>query len=298
MENQDAENTDAASRIDGSSHDDEVHPAHLKADYASKNIPEVAKLYRSLGMRSYFDGKYLNFYQQPHEGYDPDRTFPEEIERKKAELDDVLWNLLFNEIESSPKWMSFKTASIELAKSYCSYSWMHNNWLTSKILTQLIDSELVPLKSESSGLAMPNTLLSALPAPWGSVIWIFFSIVQFGFLGLVALGLALSEYSAWSLPVVGYMLWSLFFRIRVSINLRKHQEHLSSLCAGLALVRDEAASGCFDSKELATRLRRLEEKGLYVHSLVHALLRLPASTPTPANHHLEGSPSEPEPENW
>lgn len=50
----------------------------------------------------------------------------------------------------------------------------------------------------------------------------------------------------------------------------------------LRLVRDEVASGHYDAEETIRRLRQQEERGLFVHSLVYALLRmnrLPAPAP-------------------
>ena len=43
------------------------------------------------------------------------------------------------------------------------------------------------------------------------------------------------------------------------------------------LIRDEVASGRYDGEETTRRLREQEERGLYVHSLIYALLRLPSA---------------------
>jgi hypothetical protein len=50
----------------------------------------------------------------------------------------------------------------------------------------------------------------------------------------------------------------------------------------LALIREEVASGHYDRNETIRRLRRQEDQGVYVHSLVYPLLRLhrtPAAVP-------------------
>ncbi|MBC8458168.1 MAG: hypothetical protein H8D67_09260 [Deltaproteobacteria bacterium] len=55
----------------------------------------------------------------------------------------------------------------------------------------------------------------------------------------------------------------------------------------LQLIRDEIASGRYDSDENIRRLRQQEKKGLYVHSLLYPLLRLnrtPSAMTTPENH--------------
>lgn len=73
-----------------------THPAHFKADKISNQVPEIAALYRTIGMRSYFDDKYLSFGIDPPTGYVVRDHCPEEIHRKKEQLDEVLWNLTFN----------------------------------------------------------------------------------------------------------------------------------------------------------------------------------------------------------
>jgi hypothetical protein len=48
----------------------------------------------------------------------------------------------------------------------------------------------------------------------------------------------------------------------------------SILTSGLRLIHGEVASGRYDRDETVRRLRHLEAMGLYVHSLIYALLRL------------------------
>ena len=196
----------------------DAHPAHEKADYISTHVPELAALYQSIGMKSYFDGQYLEFGMTPPEGYDPYKPIAEELERKKQQIDNILWELTYNEIENArsierlrPNTAVFKDAAVALAQLYVNLAWLHTPWTTSKILTQVLDSELVPLKEEAFGLRV-----------------------------------------AWS-----------------SSNRRKRK-----LYNQLHLLREEVASGCFDAQELDLRLHKLEEDGLYVQSLCHALLHL------------------------
>lgn len=47
----------------------------------------------------------------------------------------------------------------------------------------------------------------------------------------------------------------------------------------LTLIRDEVASGRYDGDEIIRRLRQQEEQGVYVHSLIYPLLRLPTLGP-------------------
>ena len=76
------------------------HPAHDKAEHISKHVPEVAAIYQALGMRSYYDGKYSSFGLPKPEGYDPHRLIQEDIERRKEQIDEILYYLSCNEIEN------------------------------------------------------------------------------------------------------------------------------------------------------------------------------------------------------
>jgi hypothetical protein len=54
----------------------------------------------------------------------------------------------------------------------------------------------------------------------------------------------------------------------------EERRHPSPRAAALRWVRDEVASSHFDGEETIRRLRQQEERELYVHSLVYALLRM------------------------
>jgi hypothetical protein len=69
----------------------------------------------------------------------------------------------------------------------------------------------------------------------------------------------------WRLPP-----WSYYWRFKVA----RERARLARLAGQLGQVRDEVDSGNYDAQEIAGRLRRYEGEGLYVHSLVYALLRL------------------------
>lgn len=126
------------------------------------------------------------------------------LRRRREELDDLLLGLLrvrhAHETgggrESEPR----ETAR-RLAQLYAGQPWMHTPWLTTCVLTSLLDAELALL-------------------PEGE------------------------------------------------------EEAPGSPAAVLRLVRDEVASQHYDSDETIRRLRQQEDKGVYVHSLVYALLRM------------------------
>ena len=69
----------------------------------------------------------------------------------------------------------------------------------------------------------------------------------------------------WRVPPLSY-----YWRFKVA----RERARLARLARLLGQVRDEVDSGNYDAQEIAGRLRRYESEGLYVHSLVYALLRL------------------------
>lgn len=69
----------------------------------------------------------------------------------------------------------------------------------------------------------------------------------------------------WRLPPFSY-----YWQSKVA----RERARLTRLAGLLRQVRDEADSGNYDAQEIARRLRSYESEGLYVHSLVYALLRL------------------------
>jgi hypothetical protein len=62
----------------------------------------------------------------------------------------------------------------------------------------------------------------------------------------------------------------------------EERRHPSPRAAALRWVRDEVASSHFDGEETIRRLRQQEERELYVHSLVYALLRMSRLPAAPA----------------
>jgi len=73
---------------------------------------------------------------------------------------------------------------------------------------------------------------------------------------------------------VAYLCWHYYSQFNRGRIFAKEQARLSRLGKLLGQVQDEVDSGNYDAQEVAGRLRRYEGEGLYVHSLVYALLRL------------------------
>src|ERR1051326_8959807 len=93
------------------------HAARDKAQWLSTHDPAIRGLYRSLRMESYFDGRYLAFGLQPPEDYDSSRRIPADVEKKKDEIDEILWNITCNEMRPRDT-KGFKEAAAQLAQSY------------------------------------------------------------------------------------------------------------------------------------------------------------------------------------
>ncbi|MGA7415140.1 MAG: hypothetical protein WBW33_32010 [Bryobacteraceae bacterium] len=251
---------DQNSELDGM--EMEIHPAHKKAEDISKQVPEIAALYRSVGMKSYRQ-------------YDLESPIDEDIETKQQQIDDILWDLAYNEIANEPDSKYFKECAVELAKKYINLEWLHTPWTTSKILTQVLDSELVPLKKEAFGSGIPGTLSALVPGIWGLVLRTMLPLLRFIVLLLITVGLISYGHPILALLAAAYMVWVFGQKSFRFFSVRRERKRLFELYHQLHLIREEVASGCFDYKEVDRRLRISEENGLYVHSLSHALLRTP-----------------------
>ena len=250
-----------------------THPAHFKADEISKRVPEIAALYRSIGMRSYFDDRYLSFGIDPPKGYIVRDHCPEDIQRKKEQIDEVLWELKYNEIANEPDINHFKDGAVELAQKYAQARWLHTPWLTSRILTQVLDSELVPLRKEAFGTQIPSRITSILPGLWGLLLPAALSFIYLVILSLIAFALFSNDHPISGFLVSAYIVWHFGNRLIINFRIRRERKRLAGLFGELHLIREEVASGTYDPAEVERRLRRSEEKGLYVHTLSHTLLK-------------------------
>jgi hypothetical protein len=113
-----------------------------------------------------------------------------------------------------------------------------------------------------------------LPQPWATFVP---PILSFLFLLVSAVGIYLlvSIRLGWLGWVwVAYLCWHYYSRFNRRRIFAKERARLIRLGKLLGQMRDEVDSGNYDAQEVAGRLRRYEGEGLYVHSLVYALLRL------------------------
>ena len=74
-------------------------------------------------------------------------------------------------------------------------------------------------------------------------------------------------------PRLTVLLLTAFLELKLSGYSPRAQADPANPAGVLRLIHDEIASGYYASQELIRRLRELEERGVFVHSLVHALLQ-------------------------
>jgi hypothetical protein len=203
------------------------------------------------------------------------------VHERKAQLDELLLNSLWvREIGGQDNSDWHKDAAKQ-AKTYIDSTWMHTPWLTARFLSDLLDVELVPLNREANSPQTNVRLLQLmpisswfLPQPWATFAP---PILSFLFLLASAAGIYLSFSVGlkWAGCVwIAFLCWHYYSRFDRGHFFAKGRDRLSHLAVLLGQVRDEVDSGNYDAQEIAGRLRRYEGEGMYVHSLVYALLRL------------------------
>lgn len=216
---------------------------------------------------------------------------------EKEIFDDVMWSFIFyrhelkKQLEERPfTGLSVKEEIFEYAKKYLDSKFIHNFFLTSSILAQVIDTELVPLEYEVNGIAHPmigeiaarNTFgptypvkyTNLLPHPWNKLVSSGLSLV-FLIIGILAIVFFVSADLNWLAWIVGiFLAWHYIGKIFLSANSAKTKGKLAVLGTNLRVIRNEIGSHSYDGKVLAERMKKLESDGLYVHSLVYPLLEL------------------------
>ncbi len=231
-----------------------------------------------------------------------DKSYDDEYLKSSDEkeiFDNVLWSFVFYKHELGKQLserpftgLSIKEEIFENAKKYLDSKFIHNSFLTSSILTQAIDTELVPLECEVNGTthpiigeisaqkvlgpAYPVKWSNFLPYPWNKLVSYGLSLIFF-IIGILIISFFLSADLNWIAWIITILLaWHYIHKIFLLINSTRIKRRLAELCANLRIIRDEVASHSYDGKVIAERLKKLENDGLYVHSLVYPLLELSA----------------------
>ena len=126
---------------------------------------------------------------------------------------------------------------VENAKLYLDSSWMHTKWLTDFILRHLFDGEVA--RKVPTWPSHKELLWSAVAFP----VLLYLNLRSIAFLWLA--------------------LWLLYY---VSTTAR----HMKMW--PLVACYQEVSSGTYDGPEVARRLRHLERRGVFIHSLILGLL--------------------------
>jgi hypothetical protein len=173
--------------------------------------------------------------EKQYEDKDFDTEY-QNMEMKKKVLDEIINDYLFyqNSIERGDATDMMKEEIFGYAKKYLDSEFLHNQYLTNKILVQVLDTELVPLEEELSGKRI-------LP-------------------GVTSLtDLLLPHY-----------LRFVFKNKRTKV----HLNNLAKVAGYLRIVRDEAHLGNFNAEVISRRLQSYEKEGLHVPSLAYSLLSI------------------------
>ena len=160
-------------------------------------------------------------------------------DERKRSLDGVLLSVVYARHEDRPHDYHFIEGVAEEAKTYIGSAWMHTRWLSSFILRHLLDGEVA--RKVPAGVSQRGLVVSA---------------VGIGTLHYLNLGVFALLWLAAFLYYVGVTVW---------------QTHKTK---PLVLCQQEILAGNYDGAEVARRLRDLERRGVFVHSLILRLLEL------------------------
>lgn len=191
------------------------------------------------------------------EAYDGSHAYQEDLQgaEKKCALDSVVRMVIgIKAAARNGFWdnfkdyrrdhINFKEDVLQSARSYLDTTWMHLPWLTRDFTVSLLDAEIAPLCASAT----------APVRKW----WVFFLIGLPMVIGLLF-------FRNWDATALGLL-------IIYAVGCWGHAREEKKL-VGLQRIRAEVASGIYDGHALACRLQQLERNGLYVHSLVYALLK-------------------------
>jgi hypothetical protein len=202
----------------------------------------------------------------------------------------ILWALVYARYEKDYDWQRppascsatlkrFEEEVLKQAKKYLDSPSIHTRWLTTYVLTQLLDSALLGISEEvvaEEEIRLTLRLARLLPKPWGRVVPPLLSLLFF--VGsLVAMYYLLKARMGWLAGLLFlYLCWHYFQRFRTNFFIAKVRRKRAELETVLRLTRDEVASGCYDGEAISGRLQRLQDD-LVLYSLIHPLLRLSGS---------------------
>lgn len=197
-----------------------------------------------------------------------------DTQARVEQFDNLLRDLLYADQHYRAKDAeSFKQDIIDAADRYLANPFMHCPTLTIRLTRDLLDTELVPLAKEATATHDPAAVWSSLDHPWGTIVPAMLHLIFLAAL-LAAIGFFYVTDFLWAAALIAaYLMWHQVSRYRRLRQVRLARQRLLRFTGGLQVIRDEVANGHFVPNVIARRLRRLERKGLYVHSLAYPLLK-------------------------
>jgi hypothetical protein len=168
---------------------------------------------------------------------------------RKGVLKEVLWNSVYAELRYKAPEPEFRDTVREAAKLYADNPWMRTPWLTTRLVTQLLDAELGPL------LGIVNWPSKHFWAPV-----------------LTAVVLAVASYF-WRVPIFAW------FVIIPLVGINSWQWiRASARASRLGSIRAEISGGDYYGEEVARHLREFERGGYHVSTIIYQLLKEPETS--------------------
>ena len=181
--------------------------------------------------------------------------------------------------------LHFKDEIVGIAGRYIETPMLHSRPLSLFLLVTALDTELYPLKRD---VRNPLEIMSRYTEN-PNVKLALFSQSQFGrgsnwIMRLLMLSLASAAlFNEWywiGSAITALLVWHLISSFLLKRHVRKAsfvvQENMTASRRSLELVRSEIATGGFDADAMSQRIKRSEESGLFVPSVVYPLLQLSA----------------------
>jgi len=168
---------------------------------------------------------------------------------REGVLKEVLWNSVYAELSCKTEEPHFRETVRKAAKLYADNPWMRTPWLTTRLVTQLLDAELGPLLAVANWPDKPPWafLMTVIVVAAASQIW------RFSLLTWLAIGL-----------MAGIWVWHW---VRASVRANR-----------LRSIRAEVSAGDYYGEEVVRRLRECERRGAHVSTVIFQLLRQPETS--------------------
>ena len=201
--------------------------------------------------------------------------------RRRRELLSFLQRLFFLWHVCKPHHVAFLRESCELAKKYVDTEWMHTPWLTNYILGNIFKPYGPPTPEQLAETEneFPEWVTKYILITVGGAILMYFFPTQLKSI----VDNYLPAEMIWISTVVFWVVFYIWLTIGLLVVLptvaRFIIEEVRPLPDRRKFIEidflvEEVTSKSYDGREIARRLRKLEDKGIYLPSIVYPLLRL------------------------